>query len=124
VTLIRNEEYASRRRGEDTLAIVRALEREVEALEGVGEERKEEEEEEGVEGRYGMGFDGSGNSIGYSDGHRNGYGYQEEDGHVHFHQDIQSLEDYAYIWDGQGYRAIYNFGPAEEEGRGEESKGK
>ena len=86
-TLIRNEAYAARRREEDTLAIIRALELEVEALEGVKEEEKEEE--------YRMEFGEDGNGIGHPDGQE--HGYEEVDLDVFFHQGIQFSQDVTHI---------------------------
>ena len=116
--MIRNEAQAARRREEDTLAIIQALEWEVEALECVKEEEEEEREEE----EYGMGFDGGSDGIGYPDGQ--GHGYEEEvDLDVFFHQGIQFSQDVRYIWDGEGYRPTYNFGTTVKDEEGQEAEG-
>ena len=115
-TLIRNEAQAARRREEDTLAIIQALEWEVEALECV---KEEEEAQEREEEEYGMGFDGGSDGIGYPDGQ--GHGYEEEvDLDVFFHQGIQFSQDVRYIWDGEGYRPTYDFGTTVKDEEGQE----
>ena len=75
------------------------------------ENEKEKEEE------YGMGFEESSNGIGQ--GYE--YKYEEEDQNVY----LQLSQDVTYIWDGEGYRATYNFDTTVEdgEGQGKESRG-
>ncbi|PUU77622.1 hypothetical protein B9Z19DRAFT_1128071 [Tuber borchii] len=119
-TLIRNEAYAARRREEDTLAIVRALEWEVEALEGVKEVKEEKEEEE-----YGMEFGEGSNGTGQ--GYEYRYEEEEEDQNVYeyIHQGMIFSQGVAYIRDGEEYHAMYNFGTTgeDEDGQEEERKG-